>query len=257
MPIVDLAIAPNSRRLRLGSRMQLNVVVSNIAAGVDQLLHGEQARGWGQPGWSDPVLLRVDGFDPTSQRFRYTVNPLFGSTKRSSAFARQPFRFAIDARIDVGPDRQTLFLRELLRSPDGSALSADQIKRRLPGGSSPFRALLVSKERLQLSDEQVATITSNSQRVSDKRDVLIEDLAVFLESRHGDYDGREVRERWYRTVVEAYGNNVAGTRDALEILSEAQLSQMTTGSLPDVLAIARLRPEEIPARVAVPRVTIP
>jgi hypothetical protein len=58
-------------------------------------------------------------------------------------------------------------------------------------------------------------------------------------------------------VVEAYGNNVAGTRDALEILSEAQLSQMTTGSLPDVLAIARLRPEEIPARVAVPRVTIP
>jgi hypothetical protein len=257
MPIVDLAIAPNSRRLRLGSRMQLNVVVSNIAAGVDQLLHGEQARGWGQPGWSDPVLLRVDGFDPTSQRFRYTVNPLFGSTKRSSAFARQPFRFAIDARIDVGPDRQTLFLRELLRSPDGSVLSADQIKRRLPGGSSPFRALLVSKERLQLSDEQVATITSISQRVSDKRDVLIEDLAVFLESRHGDYDGREVRERWYRTVVEAYGNNVAGTRDALEILSEAQLSQMTTGSLPDVLAIARLRPEEIPARVAVPRVTIP
>jgi hypothetical protein len=110
---------------------------------------------------------------------------------------------------------------------------------------------------LNLSDEQVEHITSISKQVSDKRDALIDDLAAYLESRHGDYEGGEVRDRWYRAVVEAYGNNVAGTREAVEMLSEAQRALMTTGSLPEVLRISRLRPEEIPARAAIPRVSIP
>ena len=89
----------------------ISVSAINPLAGLDQLLHGsDNLKGWGQPNRADPTLLYVSGFDPINKRFIYTVNDRFGDNPASRAAIRTPFQLALQARLQVGPDRQ----RELL-----------------------------------------------------------------------------------------------------------------------------------------------
>ncbi|MEP6620595.1 MAG: carboxypeptidase-like regulatory domain-containing protein [bacterium] len=77
--------------------------VSNPLAGVDALLHGtDHMQGWGAPGFPDPTLLTVRGFDPVTNRFLYVVNPRFGSTRLSQQTNRAPFRVTLDMAFDLG-----------------------------------------------------------------------------------------------------------------------------------------------------------
>ena len=79
-------ITVDPARLGLRNRGRLQLHLSNVLAGLDQLLHGAgNLRGWGQPGYPDPTLLTVRGFDQANQRWLYTVNPRFGSTNPAAA----------------------------------------------------------------------------------------------------------------------------------------------------------------------------
>ena len=50
----------------------------------------------------DPVLFTVRGWDPTTQRFLYAVNPRFGNTRPSATTLRAPFRLTLDVSVDIG-----------------------------------------------------------------------------------------------------------------------------------------------------------
>ncbi|HET6763248.1 MAG TPA: hypothetical protein VFH27_06240, partial [Longimicrobiaceae bacterium] len=99
----QLNVFPAGRR---NKRYVLNLAAENVTTGLDRLLHGGSSlRGWGQFAAADPVLLRAVGFDAGAQRFRYQVNPAFGTVPRR--LLTRPFALRIQARVTLGADPGT------------------------------------------------------------------------------------------------------------------------------------------------------
>ena len=95
----------NPEKLGWDNRTTLSLNVSNPFAGVDELLHGaNHMQGWGQPATPDATLLRVRGFDPVSNAFKYEVNQRFGDTRFASSSLRLPFILSLEARVRLGGD---------------------------------------------------------------------------------------------------------------------------------------------------------
>ncbi|HEY8311018.1 MAG TPA: hypothetical protein VIG47_10705, partial [Gemmatimonadaceae bacterium] len=103
-PSLDLQMNFRPEGFGLNRKMTFSLIGSNVLAGLDQVLHGSNLRGWGQFNRADPTLLYVRGFDPLKQQFIYDVNGRFGSTNTARAVYRQPFVLAIQARLTLGPD---------------------------------------------------------------------------------------------------------------------------------------------------------
>ncbi len=91
-------------------RTSMMLSLSNPIGALDLLAHGGRAAGWGQPSSPEMVLLHVVGFDSAARRFRYQVNPLFGSTRAQVSQLRAPVVLTAMVTIDIGPamDRQSL-----------------------------------------------------------------------------------------------------------------------------------------------------
>ncbi|HVH13081.1 MAG TPA: hypothetical protein VM759_08520, partial [Longimicrobium sp.] len=94
----------------LGRRLSLSLDAFNLAAGMDELLHGAGGlRGWGQGAFRpDNVLLVPDSFDVAARRFLYRVNENFGSRRTAGGFGGfglSPFQVQLSARIVVGAEQ--------------------------------------------------------------------------------------------------------------------------------------------------------
>jgi hypothetical protein len=151
---------------RIGRRLAVMVTVVNPLAGADRMLHGRDGlRGWGQPAGADPTLLQVRGFDPATARYLYTVNERFGSNAAARAPIRNPFGLAVQARLQVGPDRQRQLLEAGLRAagarqgPGGGGrtpFDLDAIIARL--APDPVAPIIARRDSLQLTDDQLARL---------------------------------------------------------------------------------------------------
>jgi len=98
---LQLNLTPNV--LGLHRRLTLSVTAVNTMAGLDAALHGmDHLRGWGQYARTDDHLLFVNGFDASTQQFRYQVNQHFGSSSLSQSPFRSPFLLQLQARFAVG-----------------------------------------------------------------------------------------------------------------------------------------------------------
>ena len=144
-----------------GRRVNASLSLANPLGGLDQALHGEsRLRGWGTGVSPDPTLLVVRGFDAAASRFRYDVNPRFGSTNLSQTTLRAPFRVTLDVTFDLGPSlAQQQLERALNRGRAGHAgqrLTADSIRIRFSRNvRSPYAAIIEEADSLLLSREQV------------------------------------------------------------------------------------------------------
>ena len=99
----DLQLNLTPDALGLHRRLTLSVTAVNTMAGLDAALHGvDHLRGWGQYARTDEHLLFVDGFDPSTQQFRYQVNQHFGSSSLSQSPFRTPFLLQLQARYAFG-----------------------------------------------------------------------------------------------------------------------------------------------------------
>jgi hypothetical protein len=86
-----------------GGRFSIGVAFSNVAAGLDVLLHGtNHIHGWGEFAQSDRTLLYVRGFDPATRSFRYAVNERFGVPNANLSYIRQPMQINVVARLSFG-----------------------------------------------------------------------------------------------------------------------------------------------------------
>lgn len=115
-------------------RLALTLTASNVTAGLDYLLHGPDGlHGWGQYPSPDATLLRVRGFDPARQAFRYEVNPAFGRPLGGGAF-RLPFRIALQARVTAGADPRYQPLMQAIELGSGRARASvrTDLARRVP-----------------------------------------------------------------------------------------------------------------------------
>lgn len=158
---VDLQLNARPTALRLDRRLTVSLIASNVTAGLDRLLHGDDVRGWGQPMIPDRTLLQVTGFDPATGRYAYRVNSRFGVSMRARGLWASPFQLALQARVALGTDQARAQVRSQLRGEGGRRLGVAELKTRLMVGvPNPMRELLLVQDsvKLALTPEQVTKI---------------------------------------------------------------------------------------------------
>lgn len=177
----QLNISPMGRRDR---RLAFTVTAQNLVGGLDHLVHDGNPRGWG-PGrfdHPDPVLLRVRGFDPAARRFRYEVNPGFGSPAGETGRARVPFTIRIQGRVALGADPAAQLLTRAVVAMDASSRPAELRKhfaQHLP--NAPARVLRAADSlRLGLSDAQSSALRLASDSLAVRIEAATEALADAL-----------------------------------------------------------------------------
>ncbi|MFI5228646.1 MAG: carboxypeptidase-like regulatory domain-containing protein [Gemmatimonadales bacterium] len=208
-PLLTASFAPDAYRVGLGNRGSVSVLFTNVLGGLDQLLHGSShLQGWGQYAYADPTLLTVRGYDPTANRFIYTVNPQFGNTSVYRSSFRAPFVMTLDFRMEVGPDRETQFVEGALRpraNENPESMTLQEIKARIsPRAFNPLDQVLARRDSLGLTPAQVDTLTKLSQRYALTRDSIVTELARYLVARHGAFEGEEVRQHWHTSAIAIY-----------------------------------------------------
>ncbi len=146
-PRLELQLNWRPNLLGFNRRLAVSITTINLLGGVDQLLHGvDELHGWGQAARPDATLLYLSGFDPGTERFRYTVNERFGATGGSANAFRVPFQLGFQVRYTVGPDRFRDAIRGLIGGRGGPGAMPPGAGGRPPGdgagaGAGPFARL--------------------------------------------------------------------------------------------------------------------
>jgi len=147
----------------LRRRLQASVYFENVLGGIDQMLHGNDLRGWGTAATPDPVLLVPRSFDAAANRFRYDVNPKFADTRPASTLNRAPFRITLDFSLRLSVDYDLQELRRALEpvkvAKHWERRSADSLAAfYLSNTSDIYKLLLEESDSLFLSGQQIAAI---------------------------------------------------------------------------------------------------
>ncbi len=177
-------------------RVRSNVYLENVLGGVDQLLHGDDLRGWGAQARPDPVLLIPRGFDATAKRYRYDVNPRFADTRPGRTLFRNPFRISLDFQIDLSvayPLQQLRRALEPIRGPNNSWIDrgADSLAAfYLSRTSDIYKALLEESDSLFLTNTQMAQLRHADSAYSAEVRALYIPLGEFLAARRGNAPGK-------------------------------------------------------------------
>lgn len=202
----------------------------NPLSGLDQLLHrGENLHGWGTPAPPDPILYNVSGFDPIARRFRYEVNPRFGSTRPSNTPFRTPFRITLDVSFNLGTPvpRQQLdrWLQPGRAGHPGPRLSAAEIKRRYQKNvPDPYAAILQESDSLLLTRDQAAALQQAQARYRQQMDIVWTSVAEYLAGVGDHYSTAELLQRTERTTDEAWELTRQDVHSVLpSVLSDVQL----------------------------------
>jgi hypothetical protein len=249
-PMLNMTLSPDPYRFGFRNRGSVTLNFTNLLSGLDQAVHGSnKLHGWGQNAFTDQTLLTVRGFDPATNRFVYTVNPLFGGTSQSRNTFRSPFVVTLDVRLEVGPDRETQYLEALLRprGAERAALTLDQIKSRIARGFNPIDQLLQQKDSVPLTAAQVDSVTRLSKRYAVRRDSIATEMARYLLARHGAYDGAEVRDRWHAAGVASYRGYIGDIRQVLALLTPEQRAAMEKRpALLSFVSVEQIKDVDIP-----------
>ncbi|HVT39108.1 MAG TPA: carboxypeptidase-like regulatory domain-containing protein [Gemmatimonadaceae bacterium] len=150
------------RGTSLGDRASFTLNLSNPLAGLDALVHHGAMEGWGQPGFADPTLLYVRGFDPATHRYKYEVNQRFGETRGTRSLPAQPFRVTLEMRLSLGPpmERQQakIELRGFFRAGQPAPTVQTIKQRAVNGAASSLRQLVQQKDSIPLRKEQLDSV---------------------------------------------------------------------------------------------------
>jgi hypothetical protein len=245
---LNVSITPDPYRLRLGNRGTFSVIATNVLGGLDAMLHGpSRTRGWGAAAIPDPTLLAVRGFDPARQRFRYSVNPAFGSTSAARSTLSAPFTLTMNFRVDLGPDQESRALAAFLSSPfagQSAAPTEPEIRARLDRGfgAARFADLLSRRDSLGLSDQQAQSIARIIEEFSQGRSRAYDALARRLAKKSGDFSSGEARDAWHETLsFVALSQNTAWSRIRSLLSSEQYAKLPSSWKIHDDLSPSSLR----------------
>jgi hypothetical protein len=185
-PSLDLQLNFKPDALGLARRLVLQLQLQNGLVGLDQLLHGNDLHGWGQPVIADRTLLFVRGFDPATQQFKYQVNEHFGVPNGANSAYRVPFQVGLQGRLTVGQDpaRQQIG-RMFGTGPDGKPLSKEEWKTRLARVvPNPFLQTIALDDSLKLglTPDEKTKLKALSDDVAIKADKIADELADVLTS---------------------------------------------------------------------------
>lgn len=197
---LSLRVSLVSQALKIPDRATVSLGIANPLTGIDALVHGSNSlHGWGAPAAIDPTLLYIRGFDPTTQSYKYDVNPRFGSNRQASALNLAPMQLTLDVKVDVGPERerQDLFLRlRSGRGGKGNKLSEQQIKQQyIRSYPNPFEQMLRQADSLGLKDDVADSIAILNKTYGRAIDSLWTPIAKYLAGLPDKYDLDEAYDR--------------------------------------------------------------
>lgn len=223
---ITLAIDPF--RIGLGNRGTMTIYVQNALGGIDQLLHGDaHLQGWGDPSLSDPVLLVVRGFDPSSRAFRYAVNPQFGNSEAFRAVVRQPTKISVDFKFQLHRNFESQSIDGVIKYFPGpltvDALAESFSTDARASGDWDMRGILRNADSLQLSEAQRKQLNQLETRHGAVRDSIYRALAEFLLRQNGEYGTESVRARWHSAIEQSIRATFRDAATVREILTAEQM----------------------------------
>jgi hypothetical protein len=203
-PDVNIGLDPTKQTLpMLGDRLRLSVNTVNAmgallrVAGLSNTALGRLTGSYSP----DPVLLYVDGFDPTTRRYRYRVNQQFGEARthgmRGHRFSA-PFQVQLRAEYHFGGGRRQTLAQNLgLVASDGEPpLGAEQVKEQLKLlTNNPLVQLLALRDSLLLTERQIQGIERLSATFDQQADSTLTPLAQYIVDQGKDVRDEELGKR--------------------------------------------------------------
>ncbi|HTI64954.1 MAG TPA: hypothetical protein VL524_15620, partial [Gemmatimonadaceae bacterium] len=209
---LNATLAPSFRVTRALRKYHLTGVtlyLTNPLGGLDELLHGDNLRGWGSTPLPDRVLYYVRGFDSTTHTYRYDVNPRFGDTRPSATSFRVPFRMTLDVSMDFSRDPEAQQLGRILEpgrhgNPGIKLDSAAVIKRYCGNLPDWYDEILSQSDSLLLTRDQVDALRSAAADYSRRIMAHWGTWAEVLASAPDRYNVSELVDRQHRLIDEAW-----------------------------------------------------
>jgi hypothetical protein len=220
----------NPEKLGWDNRTTLSLNISNPFAGIDELVHGtSHMQGWGQPATPDPTLLRVRGYDPAANAFKYEVNQRFGDTRFASSSVRLPFILSLEAKVRLGGDIDHQGLGNIIgpgRTRRGDKRTTQQIRvQLLQSIFNPLQGILQVKDSLSiLSQQQIDRLTQLQRRLIVKQDSIWAPTVKYLESMPNNYNLDEAVELVRPARMAAYDAMVEAMVEVSKILTPEQIA---------------------------------
>jgi hypothetical protein len=216
------------RFLHTGKRASASIYLANVPAGFDQLLHGNNLRGWGSSAQPDRVLLRVRGFDPVSNHFLYDVNPKFGTSQPTASVFRTPFRITLDLSLDLGRPFSEQQLDILLKpgrdGRPGIRFTADSLfvryKRSVP---DLYQTILAESDSLLLSESQSNALEVAQGPYRASADSLWRTLSVELADLPDKFDANKALKRQEEVTDQEWEIAWVESKKLNSILTASQL----------------------------------
>lgn len=184
-PSLDMQFNFKPDGLGLARRLTMSLQLQNGLVGLDQLLHGNNLHGWGQPVQADRTLLYVRGFDPTTNTYKYQVNEHFGVQNSQNSAFRVPFQVGLQGRLTVGQDPARPNTRAMFAGADGRPASKEELKSRMSRVVPNFFNLTINQNdslKLELTAEQKTRLRALSDTLAPIVDKIAEDLADIIAS---------------------------------------------------------------------------
>ena len=231
-PSLDIQLNLKPDAFGLARRLALQIQLQNTLVGIDQLLHGDNLRGWGQPVIADRTLLFVRGFDPATQVFKYQVNEHFGTPNAANSAFRVPFQIGMQGRLTVGQDpaRQQIG-RMFGQGADGKPLSKEEWKTRLARlVPNPFLRTIALNDSLTLglTPDQQTKLRALSEIIAIRADKLAEELADVLTSAGSAPDPSVIGARLQGKTQEARKVAEQAVADLQAVLTPEQWGKLPT-----------------------------
>ncbi|MDB4874208.1 MAG: hypothetical protein JWM41_654 [Gemmatimonadetes bacterium] len=246
---LSLRVSLVSQALKIPDRATISLGIANPLTGIDALVHGSSnLHGWGAPSFTDPTLLFVRGFDPTTQQYRYDVNPRFGANRQASALNLAPMQLTLDVRLDVGPERerQDLFLRMRTgRGGKGNKMSETQIKQQyMRSYPNPFEQMLRQGDSLGLSNDVADSIAILNKVYGKKIDSIWTPVAKYLAALPDKFNLDEAYEQVRTAENKSLDQMGIFGPSAKKLLTDEQIRKLPAyiALFLDNQAIRQLRP---------------
>jgi len=182
-PALDVQLNFKPSAFGLQRRLTMSVQLQNALVGLDQLLHGDNLHGWGQPVIPDRTLLYVRGFDSAARRYVYQVNEHFGVPNGRASAYRVPFQIGLQGRLTLGQDPARQQVRQIFGGGNGRRLTREDYKARLQRlVPNPFLEAISLNDslKLALTPEQTARLRALSDSLAPKVDTLTNQIADML-----------------------------------------------------------------------------
>ncbi|MEO8333481.1 MAG: carboxypeptidase regulatory-like domain-containing protein [bacterium] len=228
-PSLDLQMNFRPDALGLARRLTLSLQLQNGLVGLDQLLHGDNLHGWGQPVIPDRTLLYVRGFDPVSQTFKYQVNEHFGVANGKNSAYRVPFQIGLQGRLSVGQDPARQQIGRIFGGGGPGGNSAEAFKSRLSRlVPNPFLATIALDDslKLALTAEQKTRLKALSDEIAPIADKLAGEIAEVLAQAGTAPDPRVIGVKVQGKTAEARAHGEKAMADLKATLTPEQWAKL-------------------------------